>query len=199
MIFPLRASHRLIKPTSEAYVLGILLDRSAKDADVIEERFVFRPGILRAFGWRVVDVPVSSWLRARASVIERIERELQYSSWELADSDPMAGTSLPTHQAQPIAGSPSTNPAEPYVPLQDEAIEEEQASTDGMTEYRLVAGASNKFWRVGVIGTDLVVEFGRVGTKGQRVVKSFDDEDRARREANKLTLEKTRKGYEEAG
>jgi len=37
----------------------------------------------------------------------------------------------------------------------------------------------------------------RVGTKGQRVVKSYEDADRARREANKLTLEKTRKGYEE--
>ena len=68
-----------------------------------------------------------------------------------------------------------------------------------MTEYRLVAGASNKFWRIGVEGTDLTVEFGRVGTKGQRVVKSFEDEDRARREMNKLVLEKTRKGYEEVG
>jgi predicted DNA-binding WGR domain protein len=38
-----------------------------------------------------------------------------------------------------------------------------------------------------------------VGTKGQRVVKSFEDEARARREANKLMLEKTRKGYLEFG
>lgn len=68
-----------------------------------------------------------------------------------------------------------------------------------MSEFRLVAGASNKFWRVGVDGNKLIVEFGRIGTKGQRVVKSFEDEDRARREAGKLTLEKTRKGYEEAG
>jgi predicted DNA-binding WGR domain protein len=69
----------------------------------------------------------------------------------------------------------------------------------GLTEYRLVAGSSNKFWRVGVEGNTLIVEFGRIGTKGQRVVKSFDDEARARREATKLTLEKTGKGYEEFG
>jgi hypothetical protein len=43
----------------------------------------------------------------------------------------------------------------------------------------------------------VIVEFGRVGTKGQRVVKTFDDEERAKRGAVKLTLEKTRKGYQE--
>lgn len=48
-------------------------------------------------------------------------------------------------------------------------------------------------------GHELVVEFGRVGTKGQRVVKSFPDAERARREATKLTLENTRKGYQEIG
>jgi predicted DNA-binding WGR domain protein len=80
-----------------------------------------------------------------------------------------------------------------------EADDENNASlaTGGMTEFRLVAGTSNKFWRVGVQGNDLIVEFGRVGTKGQRVVKSYDNADLARREATKLTLEKTRKGYQE--
>jgi predicted DNA-binding WGR domain protein len=68
-----------------------------------------------------------------------------------------------------------------------------------LTEFRFVEGSSNKFWRVGVNGCDLIVEFGRVGTKGQRVVKTFNDEERAKREAVKLTLEKTRKGYQEVG
>lgn len=48
-----------------------------------------------------------------------------------------------------------------------------------------------------MIEADLVVEFGRTGTKGQRVIKTFEDGARARREAVKLTLEKTKKGYEE--
>ena len=159
-----------------------MLDRAGVGA-AIEERYVFRPGILRAFGWRVVDVPVSSWLRARNAVIERIETELTRSSWDLADANPMAGTTLPSPTAVPI--------------LAEDDVE--QAPAPGWAEYRFVAGSSNKFWRVGLDGSDLIVEYGRVGTKGQRVVKTFPDEARARREANKLTLKKTGKGYEEFG
>ena len=66
-----------------------------------------------------------------------------------------------------------------------------------MSELRFVQGTSNKFWRVGVNGCEVIVEYGRVGTNGQRVVKTFPDADRAQREAAKLTLEKTRKGYQE--
>ena len=66
-----------------------------------------------------------------------------------------------------------------------------------MTEFRFVDGSADKFWRVGVNGCNLIVEFGRVGTKGRRVLKTFDDEERAKREAVKLTPEKTRKGYQE--
>ncbi|NRP88468.1 RecBCD enzyme subunit RecD [Ensifer adhaerens] len=189
-----RCDLALVDPAGDGYALGILLDRAGTSQTGIEERFVFRPGVLRAFGWRVVDVPVTNWLRARDAVIERIEAELRRSSWELADSDPMAGTSLPQRPgapAVPLKVEPGNSPAAG-------TGEEPQAST-GMTEYRLVSGSSNKFWRVAVDGRDLIVEFGRVGTKGQRVVKSYEDEDRARREASKLTLEKTRKGYEEYG
>ncbi|WP_247711539.1 AAA domain-containing protein [Qipengyuania aurantiaca] len=190
-----RCDIAVVDPAGGGYALGVLLDREGTGETAIEERFVFRPGILRAFGWRVVDVPVTSWLRAREPVIERIEQELKRSSWDLADSDPLAGTTAPAPPPKPQPVSvPTTAKSEPEPPRPPEP---EQAG--GMTEYRLVAGASNKFWRIGVEGTDLTVEFGRVGTKGQRVVKSFDDEDRARREMNKLVLEKTRKGYEEFG
>ena len=186
-----RCDLAVVDPTGGGYALGVLLDRQETARDAIEERFVFRPGILRAFGWRVVDVPVTHWLRNREAVIERIERELTQSSWDIADQDPFAETSVaPSVASVPPVNAPSADP-EPQA--------NEPSGPAGLTEYRLVSGASNKFWRVGVEGTDLIVEFGRVGTKGQRVIKSYDDEDRARREANKLTLEKTRKGYEEFG
>ena len=193
-----RCDIAVVDPAGGGYALGVLLDRTGTDADAIEERFVFRPGILRAFGWRVIDVPVTSWLRAREMVVERIESELHRSSWDLADADPAAGTSLPPIEAPASTGGSASSDET------DDAAEtgpdlETASPTGTMTEYRLAAGASNKFWRVGVNGSDLIVEFGRVGTKGQRVVKSYDDPDRARREADKLTLEKTRKGYEEVG
>ncbi|WP_447765508.1 AAA domain-containing protein [Sphingopyxis panaciterrae] len=194
-----RCDLAIVDPAGGGYALGVLLDRGSTAATAIEERFVFRPGILRAFGWRVIDVPVTSWLRARVPVIERIEQELQRSSWDLANSDPMAGVSLPLVQNGPVApATPAKNIGDGADTVVEPRSEGVKAAT-GMTEYRLVAGASNKYWRVGVDGADLIVEFGRIGTNGQRVVKTFEDGERARREANKLTLEKTRKGYEEFG
>ncbi|WP_234036246.1 AAA domain-containing protein [Porphyrobacter sp. YT40] len=194
-----RCDLAVVDPEGGGYRLAVLLDRAGTSDAAIEERFVFRPVILRAFGWRVLDVPVSSWLRNRAGVVERIEQELSRSSWDLADPDPLAGTgiiatALGGAVVQPFADQSSADDAPVF-----DVIEVPAAAPAGMTEFRLVAGTSNKFWRVGVFGTDLIVEFGRVGTKGQRMVKSYDDPDRARREATKLTLEKTRKGYEEFG
>lgn len=192
-----RCDLAIVDPAGSGYILAVLLDRTATTASAIEERFVFRPGILRSFGWRVIDVPVTSWLRSRGPVIERIEQELRRSSWDLADSNPIAGTSLPPKPIAPEA--PAAQDANGDATLSASSEGEAVQAAAGMNEFRLVAGASNKFWRVGVDGNNLIVEFGRIGTKGQRVVKSFEDEDRARREAGKLTLEKTRKGYEEAG
>jgi predicted DNA-binding WGR domain protein len=191
-----RCDLAIADPAGSGYALGVLLDRSATDSLAIEERFVFRPAILRAFGWRVIDVPVTAWLRARSLIIERIEQELTRSSWDLADANPAAGISLPDMPVRPAA--PLTNADDmqaDIVQLADPQTDDVLASA-GMTEYRLVAGTSNKFWRVGVDGQTMIVEFGRVGTRGQRLVKTFEDEARARREANKLTLEKTGKGYE---
>lgn len=186
-----RCDIAIVDPSGDAYALGILLDRTGTDSRGLEERFVFRPGILRSFGWRVIDVPVTSWLRGRSAVIDRIEAELRRSSWDLADNDPLAGVALPPIPESPVA----SGQVEPEPVPQVEAVDPTPAT--GMTEYRFVAGTSNKFWRIGMDGCTVVVEYGRVGTKGQRVVKTFEDEARARREVTKLTLEKTRKGYEE--
>jgi len=192
-----RCDLAIVDPAGSGYALAVLLDRTATTASAIEERFIFRPGILRSFGWRVIDVPVTSWLRARGSVIERIEQELRRSSWDLADSNPISGLAMPL---MPVAREAPAADATNADALRFASTEGENLQAASvMTEFRLIAGASNKFWRVGIEGSNLIVEFGRIGTKGQRVVKSFEDEDRARREAGKLTLEKTRKGYEEAG
>ena len=191
----------------DGYDLGILLDRDEKEERSVEERFVFRPGILRSFGWRIIDMPVASWHRTPAAMIERIEAELARSSWDLTDSDPYVGVALPEASKatphsppdQPLASDPSAGPAKSAAKTPHTAPPQagSRQAIPGMTEFRFVEGTSNKFWRVGVNGCDLVVEFGRIGTNGQRVIKTFDEEDRAKREAAKLTLEKTRKGYQE--
>jgi predicted DNA-binding WGR domain protein len=185
-------------PEDGSYRIGVLLDRDADRALGVEERFLFRPSILRAFGWRILDVPVAAWFRAQSAVIERIEAELNRDSWGLADADPFTGVVL----SPELDAGPAPTPPPPIGSFADAGDDADQAepvmeAASGLTEFRLVQGTSNKYWRVGVSDCDLIVEFGRVGTKGQRVIKTFNSPERARSEANKLTLEKTRKGYEE--
>jgi predicted DNA-binding WGR domain protein len=64
-----------------------------------------------------------------------------------------------------------------------------------MERYELVDGDSAKFWQWKVVGTDLVVEYGRVGAKGQSNVKSFASAAEAKAAAAKLVKQKTGKGY----
>jgi len=58
-------------------------------------------------------------------------------------------------------------------------------------------GGSSKFWEVSVDGSDMTVTYGRIGTAGQTKTKSFATNEAAQKEADKLVLEKTKKGYAE--
>ena len=60
-------------------------------------------------------------------------------------------------------------------------------------------GGSSKFWEVSVEGSEMTVCYGRIGTSGQTKAKSFASGDAAQKEADKLVLEKTKKGYQEVG
>lgn len=57
---------------------------------------------------------------------------------------------------------------------------------------------SSKFWNIELQGSSHTVAYGRIGTQGQSVTKSFSSEDEARQDFEKLVKEKTRKGYVDA-
>ena len=63
--------------------------------------------------------------------------------------------------------------------------------------FECVEGTARKFWRVAVEGSELVVHFGRLGTKGQQKRKTFASVELATRELDKLVREKIGKGYVE--
>lgn len=56
---------------------------------------------------------------------------------------------------------------------------------------------SQKFWSIDVVGTDITVNYGKLGTDGQTQVKNFSTPEEAEKAANKLIAEKTKKGYVE--
>jgi predicted DNA-binding WGR domain protein len=57
---------------------------------------------------------------------------------------------------------------------------------------------SSKFWNIELAGSSYNVTYGRIGTDGQTLTKSFDSEEKARKEVEKLIKEKLGKGYVDA-
>jgi predicted DNA-binding WGR domain protein len=131
--------------------------------------------VLRSFGWKIIDVLSHDWLRAPEEVLSQIEALLR---GEEAPALPE-----PEQEVEPETVEVEASPAP-------------EAQTP-MREFTFGEGNSNKFWRIGVTEADVVVNFGRIGTKGQTLIKSLDSPERAAREAEKLIAEKLRKGYQE--
>ncbi len=64
-----------------------------------------------------------------------------------------------------------------------------------MPRYEFKEGSSNKFWEISLEGTSFSTKYGKIGTDGQETIKEWDDEDKAKKEYDKLIAEKTKKGY----
>ncbi len=69
----------------------------------------------------------------------------------------------------------------------------------GTRRFELTDSGSNKFWEITVSGCEHTVRFGRIGSTGQCRTKTFDTAAEARKSAEKLVAQKTRKGYGEVG
>ncbi|WAH55718.1 AAA domain-containing protein [Pseudomonas silvicola] len=150
--------------------LGILLDGDTDAMANVRERYIFRPTVLRSFGWKIIDVLSHDWLHDRETVLNRIEAALR-------GEEPLAPE--PEADVEPPAPLPAAAKADP-----------------ALREFTFGEGSANKFWRIGTADADVVVHFGRIGTKGQTLIKTMDSPERALREVEKLVAEKLRKGYQ---
>lgn len=65
-------------------------------------------------------------------------------------------------------------------------------------EYSDPDGAEHKFYETVVDGAELAIRYGRIGTEGQRQLKTCASPEQAQAEAAKKLREKRRKGYQDA-
>jgi predicted DNA-binding WGR domain protein len=169
------------------YALAILLDNPAEPVGDSVERYVFRPGVLRSFGWRVLDIPGKDWLDDPGAVLQRIEAMLSAGQDraldQMVDPIPLA----------PAAAPPAAAPAPAIASTGEGAVA--AAAGEHVRSLQFQQGDSRKFWRAAVRGTELSVSYGRIGSNGQTLLKQFDTPERAAREMEKLVDEKLRKGY----
>src|SRR5262249_22492777 len=63
--------------------------------------------------------------------------------------------------------------------------------------FEFVDGTSSKFWEIWTAGSDVVTQWGKIGTPGPATRKTSGDGAKARRECEKLLAERGGKGYVE--
>ncbi|HSD37441.1 MAG TPA: AAA domain-containing protein [Rhodocyclaceae bacterium] len=184
-----RCDIAIVEQGGAGYALAILLDGPGEVVTDTAERYVFRPGILRSFGWRVLDIPGRDWIENPDAVISRIETILENGEDRALDAEISTADAFP--------GEAAVVPDMPVKASSESAAAPSTGDAECVRSLRFEQGNSRKFWRASVKGCELSVCYGRIGTNGQTVLKQFESPERTRREMNKLVEEKLRKGYVE--
>jgi predicted DNA-binding WGR domain protein len=84
----------------------------------------------------------------------------------------------------------ANSPAAAHAPSQMDS------GSDKWSDYLEYAGeGSSKFWEITVRGHEQTVRFGRIGSRGQMLTKSFSDHESALADAKRQSDAKRRKGY----
>ncbi|MCW3070516.1 MAG: hypothetical protein JWO44_406 [Bacteroidetes bacterium] len=174
-------------PGDTSYTAGILVDDMFhySNNDLLEQ-YLFKPEILRSSGWKVIQVYSKDWYDDPEKVMKRILGFIETDpSAELIEEAPEEETGFTEEeQADEIqAGSPA-----------EETADVNSAATGAVRLFNS-ENNSNKFWEIHAEENNLVIRYGKVDTKGQRIIKSFDTKTMAENEMQKLVRQKLAKGY----
>jgi predicted DNA-binding WGR domain protein len=172
--------------TDEEYTLGILLDDDKHYSNNnLTEQYYQRPAILQAFGWRTMHVFAKDWLQQPEKIMEQIVKRIKEEPAKEIVFETTSSIDEKTTEQPQINKTPESTTQ--VLPGFENLVFERVVFTDA---------GSNKFWEAAVQDNKLVVRYGRVGTKGQVQVKTFDDNVKAIFEKEKLYKEKLGKGYQ---
>lgn len=161
----------------EEFVLGIMIDDDLHYAnDDILEQYLLRPQILIANGWTVCQIYSKDWIENKPRVLKMIAAALKNESF--FDDVLIEENNIEIEDASP-----------------DNTVEGESEGNRNFERYLNTSNGSNKFWEITADGKNIIVQYGRLGTKGQKMVKAFDSEEQALKEKRKLIAQKVAKEY----
>jgi predicted DNA-binding WGR domain protein len=179
--------HLGIKHQAEdtSYAAGILIDDMLHYAsnDLLEQ-YLFKPDLLRYSGWKVVQVFAKDWYEDPQKVVKKIinvvkgieepspEKEFHVEEVHAVSSEPVMEEILPETKEEPV-----------------------RESKPGVIRLVSTENNSNKFWEAYVEDVNLVINYGKVNTKGQKIIKPFETKAKAEQEMEKLVRQKLNKGY----
>ncbi|MBW1658286.1 AAA domain-containing protein [Flavobacterium quisquiliarum] len=170
--------HLGIKKTDEdeEFVLGIMIDDHVHYAnDDILEQYLLRPEILKNNGWNVCQIYIKDWIENKPRVLKMIGAALKNEYFFEEEEIESLNTDIETIE-----------------------VENQNQDLNGnvvFERYLNTSNGSNKFWEISQQDKNIIVQYGRIGTKGQKMVKTFDSEDNAIKEKRKLIAQKLAKEY----
>jgi predicted DNA-binding WGR domain protein len=139
------------------------------------------------------------WLNHPNRVLKQIVKRIHHDAEQLVNEEevivPKAVVENHSEESIPLPAEDSTSSEVSATPKR--TLVQGGAQYDHLNFERVTFTdqTSNKFWEAAVDGVKLVVRFGRIGTKGQIQLKTFNTEADAIREKEKLVREKVGKGY----
>ncbi|MCX6320094.1 MAG: AAA domain-containing protein [Bacteroidetes bacterium] len=181
------------KPEDEVYTMSILLDdeQHYQNPNLVEQYYQ-RPAILQSFGWRNLNIFAKDWLQQPEKVMALILKRLTEVPTPDTDTEDDISTEGYTTPVVAETGNisaegTSTATAGTELPGFEDVV---------FSRLTFSGGGSHKFWEAGVKENKLLVRFGKIGTRGQVQVKTFDTPEKAEKEKQKLINEKKNKGYQ---
>ncbi|GAA5022276.1 DNA helicase [Marivirga lumbricoides] len=189
----------------ERYNTGILIDHEEhyNNRNVLEQ-YCQRPQILNAFGWNVITVFSKDWLEKPERVLERIEQVIRGEAKEPEEVESLI--ELKEEQEKtfdyytPVNSQPSKEEVKKL-----EVKPESEEKNKGLLKTELhferlvyTEGNSNKYWQIAQEGTQLIVQFGRIGNHPQQNLKDFASPEKAEEEMQKMIHKKIAKGYKKS-
>jgi predicted DNA-binding WGR domain protein len=181
------------RPEDAEYSLAILIDdeRHYRNGNLTEQ-YSQRPAILERFGWKLLPVYAKDWLHQPQKVMEQVLKALGAepvdgtgrnggagvaAAWAAGAAGQGGGAAVATGTGMAQAGGPG--------------------AYDHLDFRRLVLRdeSGEKFWEAATDGNKIIVRLGKTGARGQIQMKTFGDEETARKEIERLINEKSGDGY----
>src|SRR6201991_4999136 len=211
------------KPEDEDYALAILIDDELhyRNGNLVEQYYQ-RPAILRAFGWKVLAVYAKDWLHQPQKVMEQVlkalKEEVPVESAGVAGAaagiaGAAAGIAERASGGAGIAGGAAEAAGAAGGALGGGLTGEQNVDPAGMAGAnsgigaaglydhlvfrRLVSGEADagRFWEAATDGNKLVTRWGKAGMRAQTQLKTFPDEEAARKEQQRQEKEQLAKGF----
>lgn len=157
----------------ESFIAGILIDdNSHYQSDDILETYLLKPQVLKNSGWNIIQVFSKDWYADTGKVLEQVIYSIENPQKEEANNPELLDV-LPIKSQE-------------FSAIENKFIRLESTENE-----------NHKFWEIKREGSNLILQYGKVQSKGTRMIKPFPDAQTAEKEMKRMIDRKIKDGYVE--